>query len=78
MNKIRLGAFAGIFAVLAIIFFFMFAGQMTQNGAWTSMPALAFSIISAAAAVVMLIGYVLSGRNQKSNGVHQPPTESGK
>lgn len=78
MNKIRLGAFAGIFAVLAIIFSFMFAGKMTQNEASTSMPALAFSIICAAAAVVMLIGYVLSGRNQKSNRVHQPPTESGK
>lgn len=56
----------------------MFAGQMTQNKVWASMPALAFSIISAAAAVLMLIGYVLSRRNQKSNGVHQPPTESGK
>jgi hypothetical protein len=37
MNKIRLGAFAGIFAVLAIIFSFMFAGKMTQNEASTSM-----------------------------------------
>jgi membrane associated rhomboid family serine protease len=67
MNKIRLGAFAGIFAVLAIIFFFMFAGQMTQNEAWTSMPALAFSIISAAATVLMLIGYVLFGRSQANS-----------
>jgi len=56
----------------------MFAEKMTQNEAWTSMPALTFSIISAAAAALMLIGYVLSGQNQKGNGVHQPPAESGK
>ncbi|HAT3516325.1 MULTISPECIES: hypothetical protein [Serratia] len=78
MNKIQLIAFTVIFAFLAIVFFLMFVGQVTQNEAWTSMPVLAFSIISAAVAVLMLIGYVLSGRSQKGNGVHQPPTESGK
>lgn len=64
--------------ILGHRFFLMFVGQVTQNEAWTSMPALAFSIISAAVAVLMLIGYVLSGRSQKVNGVHHPPAESGK
>lgn len=78
MNKMRSIAFTVILAFLAIFFFLMFVGQVTQNETSTSMPALAFSIISAVSAVLMLISYVLSRQNQKGNGVHQPSAKSGK
>ncbi|WP_145561314.1 hypothetical protein [Yersinia bercovieri] len=78
MNKIQLGAFAVMFAVLAIVFFLMFVGQGQQSEIGTSMPAITFSIISTVAAVLMLINYVLSGRKQKDKRVQQPPVEPGK
>ncbi len=78
MNKMRSIAFTVILAFLAIVFFLMFVGQVTQNETSTSMPALAFSIISAVSAVLMLISYFLSRQNQKGNDVHQPSAKSGK
>ncbi|HGE8286735.1 TPA: hypothetical protein ACKQGK_004611 [Serratia marcescens] len=78
MNKMRLAAFTVMLSFLTIVFFLLFAGQATQNEARTSMPVLAFSIISAVSAELMLIGYLLSGRSHKNNGVHQPPAGSGK
>ncbi|MEL5515623.1 hypothetical protein PTR77_25335 [Serratia bockelmannii] len=62
MDKMRLGAFAIVFSVLAIVFLLMFMVEGTETVIWASMPALVFSIISAVAAVLMLISYMLSGK----------------
>ncbi|HGM5391994.1 TPA: hypothetical protein ACKP07_004935 [Serratia marcescens] len=62
MDKMRLGAFATVFAVMAIVFLLMFLVEDAERVIWTSMPALVFSIISAVAAILMLISYMLSGK----------------
>ena len=62
MDKMRLGAFAIVFSVLAIVFLLMFVVEGKEAFLWASMPALVFSIISAVAAALMLISFILSGK----------------